>query len=67
MIAPLVRASEAIYKGFDLGVIDRTAEGSAAAIAGAGKRLSIMQTGFIRDYALAFLLGAVLFLGFLLL
>ncbi len=66
MIAPLVRASGAIYKGFDLGVIDRTADGSAAAIAGAGQRLSIMQTGFIRDYALAFLLGAVLFLGFLL-
>ncbi len=67
MIAPLVRASEAIYKGFDLGVIDRTADGSAAAVARAGKRLNIMQTGLIRDYALAFLLGAVLFLGFLLL
>jgi len=67
MIAPLVRASEAIHKGFDLGVIDRTADGSAAAIARAGKRLNVMQTGLIRDYALAFLLGAVLFLGFLLL
>ncbi len=67
LITPVVRASEAIHKGFDLGVIDRTVDGSAAAVAGAGKRLNVLQTGLIRDYALAFLLGAVLFLGFLLL
>jgi NADH-quinone oxidoreductase subunit L len=67
LIAPVVRASEAIYKGFDLGVIDRTVDGSAGAVAGAGKRLNALQTGLVRDYAFAFLLGAVLFLGFLLL
>jgi NADH-quinone oxidoreductase subunit L len=66
LITPIVRGSEAIYRGFDLGVIDRTVNRSAAAVAGAGKWLSILQTGLIRDYALAFLLGAVVFLGVLL-
>jgi NADH-quinone oxidoreductase subunit L len=66
LITPIVRGSEAVYRGFDLGVIDRTVNRSAVAVAGAGKWLSILQTGLIRDYALAFLLGAVVFLGVLL-
>lgn len=66
LIAPIVRGSEIVYRDFDLGVIDRTIEGSAAAASGAGKWLNILQTGLIRDYALAFLLGAVVFLGVLL-
>jgi NADH-quinone oxidoreductase subunit L len=66
LITPIVRGSEIVYRDFDLGVIDRTAEGPAAAASGAGKWLTILQTGLIRDYALAFLLGAVVFLGVLL-
>ena len=65
-IGPLVRGSEAVYGGFDLGVIDRTIDASAAAVSGAGKWMNILQTGLVRDYALAFLLGAVVFLGALL-
>jgi NADH-quinone oxidoreductase subunit L len=66
LIGPLVRGSEAIYRGFDLGIIDRTVDASAMGAARAGKGLNILQTGLIGDYALAFLLGAVVFLGFLL-
>jgi len=66
LIGPLVHGSEAVYRGFDLGVIDRSIDVSAAAVAGAGKWMNILQTGLVRDYALAFLLGAVVFLGALL-
>ncbi len=67
IVTPIVRVSEAVHRDFDLGVIDRAVEGSAGAAATAGKWLSVLQTGLIRDYALAFLLGAVVFLGVLLL
>ena len=55
------------YERFDLRVIDGALNGSAAAAGLAGKGLNFLQSGLVRDYALAFLLGAVIFLGFLLL
>jgi hypothetical protein len=33
----------------------------------AGRGLGLLQSGLVRDYALAFLIGAILFLGFVLL
>jgi NADH-quinone oxidoreductase subunit L len=56
-----------VYTGFYIGVIDGALDGSAAAAAAAGKGLNVLQSGLVRDYALAFLIGAVLFLGALLL
>jgi NADH-quinone oxidoreductase subunit L len=50
-----------------LKVIDGALDGSAAAATAAGKGLNVLQSGLVRDYALAFLLGAVIFLGVLLL
>ena len=66
-IRPLVRGSETVYARFDLKVVDGVLNGSAAATGMAGKGLNILQTGLIRDYALAFVLGVVVFLGVLLL
>ncbi len=66
-VRPLVRGAEGVYEHFDLKVIDGALDGSAAAAGLAGKGLSVLQSGLIRDYALAFLIGAILFLGFLLL
>ena len=66
VVRPLVRGSERIHERFDLAVIDGALDGSAAAAGLAGKGLNVLQSGLLRDYALAFLLGAVIFLGFLL-
>jgi NADH-quinone oxidoreductase subunit L len=67
VVRPLIKGSERIYAGFDLKIVDGALNGSAAAADRAGRGLSRLQTGLLRDYALAFLVGAVIFLGFLLL
>jgi NADH-quinone oxidoreductase subunit L len=67
VVRPLVRGAEKVYERFDLKVIDGALNGSAAAAGLAGKGLNFLQSGLVRDYALAFLIGAVTFLGFLLL
>lgn len=65
-VKPLVIGSEKIYNQFDLKVIDGAVNGSASATGFLSKILSYLQTGLIKDYALIFLLGAVILLGFLL-
>jgi NADH-quinone oxidoreductase subunit L len=67
VVRPLVRGAELVYTHFDLKVVDGALDGSAAAAASAGKGLNVLQSGLVRDYALAFLFGAILFLGVLLL
>ncbi len=66
VVRPLVRGAEWTYRRFDLRVIDGALNGSAAAAGLAGRGLNGLQSGLVRDYALAFLLGAVIFLGVLL-
>ena len=63
IVNPLVRGSEAVYKHFDLKVIDGAINGSAATAGWMGKVLSTFQTGFLKDYALIFLLGAIILIG----
>jgi NADH-quinone oxidoreductase subunit L len=67
VVRPLVRGAESVYERFDLKVIDGALDGSAAAAGLAGRGLNVLQSGLVRDYALAFLIGAIIFLGFLLL
>jgi len=61
-----IKGSEFIYDNFDLKVIDGAVNGSASVTNFSGKILSYLQSGLLKDYALVFLLGAVLFLGYLL-
>jgi NADH-quinone oxidoreductase subunit L len=65
-VKPLVSGSRVVYDNFDLRVIDGTIDGTAAATGLAGKVLSFIQSGLVKDYALAILLGVVIFLGYLL-
>jgi len=67
VVRPLVRGAGWVYEHFDLKVIDGALNGSTAAAGLAGRGLNVLQSGLLRDYALAFLMGAILFLGFLLL
>ncbi len=66
LVRPLVRGAAWTYEHIDLPVIDGALNGSAAVAGLAGRGLNLLQSGLLRDYALAFLLGAILFLGFLL-
>jgi NADH-quinone oxidoreductase subunit L len=66
VVRPLVNGSQVVYDKFDLKVIDGTIDGTAAATGFAGKVLSLFQSGLVKDYALAILLGVVIFLGYLL-
>ncbi len=61
-----IKGSEIIYDKFDLKVIDGAVNGTATATGFSGKILSYFQSGLIKDYALIFLLGAIIFLGYLL-
>ena len=65
-VKPTVRGSEIIYDNFDLKVIDGAVNGSASVTGLSGKILSYLQTGLLKDYALIFLFGVILFLGYLL-
>jgi NADH-quinone oxidoreductase subunit L len=66
IVNPAIKGSEFLYKHFDLKVIDGAVNGTAAGANFFGKVLSVFQTGLLKDYALIFLLGTVLILGFLL-
>ncbi|MFQ6109503.1 MAG: NADH-quinone oxidoreductase subunit L [Candidatus Aminicenantales bacterium] len=61
-----VKGSEKIYDNFDLKVIDGAVNGTASVTNFSGKILSYLQSGLLKDYALVFLLGAILFLGYML-
>jgi NADH-quinone oxidoreductase subunit L len=61
-----IKGSEIIYDNFDLKVIDGAVNGTGAAAGLSGKILSFLQSGLIKDYALIFLLGVIIFLAYLL-
>jgi NADH-quinone oxidoreductase subunit L len=65
-VKPMVVGAQAVYDNFDLRVIDGTINGTAAAAGSAGKALSFIQSGLVKDYALVLLLGVAIFLGVLL-
>jgi len=64
-VRPTIKGSEFIYHNFDLHVIDGAVNRTAYGTGFFGKLLSYLQTGFIKDYALVFLLGTIIFLGLL--
>jgi NADH-quinone oxidoreductase subunit L len=62
---PALRFAEWLNKGFDLGVIDGAVNGVARIVSDSAGRLRRVQTGLVRNYALAVVLGAVALLVFL--
>ncbi len=67
LIRPLIGASRLVYRRFDLSVIDAALHRTGAAAGWAGRLTAGLHSGRITDYALGFLLGAILFLGCILL
>ncbi len=58
-VRPFVRAADWLWQGFDLGVIDAIVNGIAAWIGRGAAELRRFQTGYVRNYALMMLAGAV--------
>ncbi len=56
-----------LAKPFDLGIIDGIANGLATGMQGLAGQMRRLQTGFVRNYALAVFLGVVVILGYLVL
>jgi NADH-quinone oxidoreductase subunit L len=50
---------------FDLKVVDGAVNGVGSLVRGAGDRLRRVQTGYVRNYALGVVVGAVLVLGWI--
>ncbi len=65
LVNPLLRASDAVYEYFDLKVVDGTVNGTAGVAGYSGRALAYLQSGEVKDYALAILLGVVIFIGYL--
>jgi NADH-quinone oxidoreductase subunit L len=65
IVQPLQIVSEdGLWKGVDVGVIDRTVNGVGQAVAGTSEVLRLFQTGSVRVYAASVFFGAVLVLGY---
>ena len=65
-VQPIYRASLWCARVFDLKVIDALVNGVGSAIVGWALGLRRIQTGFVMNYALGMLLGAVAVVAFLL-
>jgi NADH-quinone oxidoreductase subunit L len=57
-------AEDGLWKGIDVGLIDRAVNGVGQAVRGSGQLLRRLQTGSVRAYAVSLFLGVVLILGY---
>jgi NADH-quinone oxidoreductase subunit L len=65
IVQPIQIVSEdGLWKGVDIGVIDRAVNGVGQAVSGTSEVLRLFQTGSVRAYAASVFLGAVLVLGY---
>ena len=65
IVQPIQIVSEdGLWKGVDIGVIDRTVNGVGQAVSGTSEVLRLFHTGSVRAYAASVFLGAVLVLGY---
>jgi NADH-quinone oxidoreductase subunit L len=55
-----------LAEGFDLPVIDGAANGLATLVRGFSSRLRLLQTGYVRNYALSLFVGLILVLSYIL-
>ncbi len=60
----LVGSQDALWRGFDVRVIDGAVNGTGAIVAGSAAGLRLLQTGSVRTYAGSMLIGVVVILGY---
>jgi NADH-quinone oxidoreductase subunit L len=66
IVRPLFALSEALARVFDLGVLDGVVNGLGRGVTAWGAGLRRLQTGYVVNYALTMLAGAVVIVAFLL-
>jgi NADH-quinone oxidoreductase subunit L len=66
IVRPLLAACAFLARVFDLGVIDGIVNGIGRAVVGLASGLRRLQTGYVVNYALTMLAGAVVFVAFFL-
>ena len=66
IVRPLFALSEGLARVFDLGVLDGVVNGLGRAVAAGAAGLRQLQTGYVVNYALTMLAGAVVLVAFLL-
>ncbi|HEV8712536.1 MAG TPA: NADH-quinone oxidoreductase subunit L [Candidatus Binatia bacterium] len=64
IVQPVVAASNWLWQVWDTLVIDRTVNGAAYTVEVNGLLLRLWQTGNVQNYALSFLVGAMVILGY---
>jgi NADH-quinone oxidoreductase subunit L len=64
IVRPLVSASHWLWQVWDTVVIDGTVDGTAQTVEANGLLLRLWQTGNVQAYALSFLFGAMVILGY---
>ena len=65
VVQPIEIVSEdGLWKGVDVGVIDRVVNGVGQLVAGSSEVLRLFQTGSVRAYAASIFVGVVLVLGY---
>jgi NADH-quinone oxidoreductase subunit L len=68
IVQPVQIVSEdGLWRGVDVGLIDRAVNGVGGLVGGAGEVLRLFQTGSVRTYATSLFLGVVVILGYFLL
>jgi NADH-quinone oxidoreductase subunit L len=68
IVQPVEIVSEdGLWKGVDVGLIDRIVNGVGGLVSGSGEVLRLFQTGSVRMYATSLFMGAVVILGYFLL
>ncbi|MFQ6110879.1 MAG: NADH-quinone oxidoreductase subunit L [Nitrospinota bacterium] len=64
-VNPVRRGAEALWRGFDVRVVDGGVNGAAEVVGWGAMRLRRLQTGYVKSYAISMLLGAVVILIYL--
>jgi len=67
IVRPVAAVSDWLWKVWDMIVIDGTVNGAAHTMEANGLLLRLWQTGNVQNYALSFLIGAMVILGYYLL
>lgn len=65
VVQPMIRFSRMLWKWVDIGVIDRTVLGFGRVSEWTGQTLRYFQTGSVQAYAVLFLVGLVVTVGYL--